>query len=100
MYVSIVGYVSSDFGNHPLSHLMQSVFKYHDSSKYEITCYALCASDHSSWRCAIEKDVENFKDISLLHASDAAQLIYNDGIHILINLNGYTKGAKNEIFAL
>lgn len=35
-----------------------------------------------------------------LHAGDAAQVIFNDGIHILINLNGYTKGAKNEIFAL
>ncbi len=23
-----------------------------------------------------------------------------DGIHILINMNGYTKGARNEIFAL
>lgn len=23
-----------------------------------------------------------------------------DGIHILVNMNGYTKGARNEIFAL
>ncbi len=38
--------------------------------------------------------------ISLLTAGDAAQLIYNDEIHVLINLNGYTKGARNEIFAL
>lgn len=28
-----VGYVSSDFGNHPLSHLMGSVFGMHDRSK-------------------------------------------------------------------
>ena len=31
---------------------------------------------------------------------DAAQMIFTDSIHILINLNGYTKGSKNEIFAL
>jgi len=43
--------------------------------------------------------VEHFKDISLLHAADAAQLIHNDGIHMLINLNGYTKGNNNGIFA-
>ncbi|VDN34300.1 unnamed protein product [Gongylonema pulchrum] len=30
----------------------------------------------------------------------AADLIHEDGIHILINMNGYTKGARNEIFAL
>jgi protein O-GlcNAc transferase len=35
-----------------------------------------------------------------LHSGDAAQLINNDGVHILINLNGYTKGSRNEIFAL
>ena len=31
---------------------------------------------------------------------DIARLIHSDGIDILINLNGYTKGARNEIFAL
>ena len=30
----------------------------------------------------------------------AADKINQDGIHILINMNGYTKGARNEIFAL
>ena len=30
----------------------------------------------------------------------AADVIHQDGIHILVNMNGYTKGARNEIFAL
>ena len=30
----------------------------------------------------------------------AADRINQDGIHILVNMNGYTKGARNEIFAL
>ena len=30
----------------------------------------------------------------------AADCISTDGIHILLNMNGYTKGARNEIFAL
>jgi protein O-GlcNAc transferase len=95
-----IGYVSSDFGNHPLSYLMQSVFGLHDRNKFEVHCYSLSSSDQSSWRKKIETEVEIFKDISSLHSADAAQLIANDGIHILINLNGYTKGARNEIFAL
>ena len=36
----------------------------------------------------------------VLDNGKAADLINKDGIHILINLNGYTKGARNEIFAL
>lgn len=31
---------------------------------------------------------------------DIARRISADGIHIAVNLNGYTKGARNEIFAL
>jgi protein O-GlcNAc transferase len=95
-----IGYVSSDFGNHPLSHLMQSVFGSHDRSKFQVTCYALTPSDQSPWRDKIEAEVEHFKDISSLTAGEAAQLIHADKVHILINLNGYTRGARNEIFAL
>lgn len=95
-----IGYVSSDFNNHPLSHLMQSVFALHDRSKVEVFCYALAKSDGSIYRLQIERDAENFKDVSAMHSSEIAQLINQDNIHILINLNGYTKGARNEIFAL
>ncbi len=95
-----IGYVSSNFGNHPVSHLMQSVFGLHNRNRFDVTCYALAPHDESVWRNRIEKEVETFKDVSELHAGDIAQLIQNDGIHILVNLNGYTKGSKNEIFAL
>ncbi|RHY83994.1 hypothetical protein DYB35_004706 [Aphanomyces astaci] len=93
-------YVSSNFGNHPLSHLMQSVFGLHDSKRIEVTCYATSSSDQSQWRRKIEADAEHFKDLSAMTTGDAARLIHNDGIHILVNLNGYTKGARTEIFAL
>lgn len=35
-----VGYVSSDFGNHPTSHLMQSIPGHHDRNKVEV-CFFL-----------------------------------------------------------
>lgn len=31
-----IGYVSSDFGNHPTSHLMQSIPGMHNSDKFEV----------------------------------------------------------------
>ena len=34
-----IGYVSSDFGNHPTSHLMQSIPGFHDRSRVEVFCY-------------------------------------------------------------
>jgi predicted O-linked N-acetylglucosamine transferase (SPINDLY family) len=31
-----IGYVSSDLNNHPLSHLMASVFGLHDKSQFQV----------------------------------------------------------------
>ncbi|KAL4437522.1 hypothetical protein ABPG77_003503 [Micractinium sp. CCAP 211/92] len=95
-----VGYVSSDFGNHPLSHLMGAVFGMHDRSKVEVFCYALTPSDGSQWRARIEAEAEHFLDVSAWGAAQIARRMSEDGIQIAVNLNGYTKGARNEIFAL
>eukprot|EP00775_Hariotina_reticulata_P003146 gene3146-3423_t len=95
-----VAYVSSDFGNHPLSHLMGSVFGLHDRSRVEVFCYALSPSDGSEWRCRIEAEAEHFLDVSSWNVPDIARRISADGVHVAVNLNGYTKGARNEIFAL
>jgi protein O-GlcNAc transferase len=34
-----IGYVSSDFGNHPLSHLMGSIFGMHNQDTIEVSLY-------------------------------------------------------------
>lgn len=95
-----IAYVSSDFANHPLSHLMASVFGMHDQSKVEVFCYALMPSDGSEWRQRIEAETEHFLDVSAWPAADIAAKISADRIHVAVNLNGYTKGARNEIFPL
>lgn len=94
-----LGYVSSDFNNHPLSHLMQSVFGFHDKAKYDVYCYATTPSDNSPYRQKIERESEHFLDVSSWSNQQVVEKVVADGIHILINLNGYTKGARNEIFA-
>ncbi|KAK1412024.1 hypothetical protein QVD17_32961 [Tagetes erecta] len=95
-----IGYVSSDFGNHPLSHLMGSVFGMHNRQNMEVFCYALSPNDGSEWRSRIQSEAEHFTDVSAMSSDMIARLINEDQIQILINLNGYTKGARNEIFAL
>jgi len=96
-----VGYVSSDYGNHPTSHLMQSVPGLHDTTRIEVFCYGLSPNDGTSFRQKVHAEAEHFVDLSKYPCNgDAADKINSDGIHILINMNGYTKGARNEIFAL
>ncbi|KAL5288448.1 OGT family protein [Megaselia abdita] len=96
-----IGYVSSDFGNHPTSHLMQSIPGLHDKSRVEIFCYALSPDDGTTFRGKIAREAEHFIDLSQIPCNGkAADRIYADGINVLVNMNGYTKGARNEIFAL
>ncbi|KAK0321735.1 hypothetical protein LTR91_002515 [Friedmanniomyces endolithicus] len=94
-----VGYVSSDFNNHPLAHLMQSVFGLHNRKRVEAYCYATTASDKSVHREQIESEAPVFRDASSWSAERLVHQIVHDGIHILVNLNGYTRGARNEVFA-
>lgn len=99
-----IGYVSSDFNNHPLSHLMQSVFGMHrESSKSEFPvygiCYATTTSDNSVYRQKIEREAHKFVDVSGWSTQAIVERIVADGVHVLVNLNGFTRGARNEIFA-
>lgn len=96
-----VGYVSSDYNNHPYSHLTQSIYGLHrQGHTVECYCYALTPSDGSTWRHRIESEVEHFRDISSMTPKQSADAIAMDGIHVLVNCNGYTKGARTELFAL
>ncbi|CAN8075754.1 unnamed protein product [Agarophyton chilense] len=96
-----VGYVSSDYNNHPYSHLTQSIYGLHGKgTTVECYCYALTPSDNSHWRRRIEGEAEHFLDISGLSPKQSAEAIARDGIHVLVNCNGYTKGARTELFAL
>ncbi|KAJ6797840.1 putative UDP-N-acetylglucosamine--peptide N-acetylglucosaminyltransferase SEC [Iris pallida] len=95
-----IGYVSSDFGNHPLSHLMGSVFGMHDRENVEVFCYALSQNDGTEWRLRIQSEAEHFIDVSSMSSDAIVRMINEDKIQVLVNLNGYTKGARNEIFAM
>ena len=81
-----IGYLSSDFGNHPLAHLMQSVFGLHDRDRFEVFCYATSASDKSSYRLKIEREAEHFVDLSAASLEQIVGRISTDGCHILVNL--------------
>lgn len=78
---------------------MQSVFGFHRPSKVKAFCYATTVGDGSIHRQQIEREAPVFRDASSWPAEKLVRQIIEDEIHILINLNGYTRGARNEVFA-
>jgi protein O-GlcNAc transferase len=95
-----VGYVASQFGNHPVTQAMASVFSMHDRLRFEVFCYVLGADDDSPWRRQIEEKAEHFKDMSDMTYFESSRLIRSDRIHILVNLDGYMHGSGNQLFAM
>jgi predicted O-linked N-acetylglucosamine transferase (SPINDLY family) len=78
---------------------MQSVFGLHNPAKVRAICYATTASDGSVHRRQIERESPVFHDASSWSVERLVNQIVEDNVHILVNLNGYTRGARNEVFA-
>ena len=55
-----IGYVSFDFADHPLAHLLNSLFKFHDRKKFKVIGFSLRPDDGSVWRKNIEKSCDEF----------------------------------------
>ncbi|MGE0086139.1 MAG: tetratricopeptide repeat protein [Desulfococcaceae bacterium] len=96
----VIGYVSNDFRNHPVSHLILSLFGLHDRNRFEIRCYSYGKDDNSSYRKRIMADCDVFADIRELSHAQAAERIYKDQVDILVELMGYTAESRLEICAL
>ncbi|RDA83418.1 hypothetical protein CP532_4985 [Ophiocordyceps camponoti-leonardi (nom. inval.)] len=83
----------------PPSPHLNSVFGFHNPNRVRVFCYATTASDASIHRQQIESEAPVFRDFSGWSPEKVIEQIGRDHIHILVNLNGYTRGARNEIFA-
>lgn len=95
-----IGYLSSDFHNHATAHLFTGVLELHNKYEFEVFIYSYGKNDASHYRNRIINSTTNFKDVSSLKNEEIADQIYNDNIDILIDLKGYTNGARLQICAL
>ncbi|WP_146610970.1 O-linked N-acetylglucosamine transferase, SPINDLY family protein [Polynucleobacter paneuropaeus] len=94
-----IAYLSGDFRNHPVTHLIAELLELHDRSQYEVYAFAWGADSQSRERKRIKNSVDEFVDISELSDSAATQLIKNRGVDIAIDLGGYTQLSRTQIFA-
>ena len=85
-----VGYLSADFCDHPISHLIHGFFGRHDRERFEIFAYSFGPEDDSPYRRRIIAECEHFVDVAPLSYPDIARRIAADGIHILVDLMGHT----------
>lgn len=95
-----IGYLSQDFRDHPVGHLVRGLFAAHDRTKLRVHGYSYGPDDDSRWRRDIAEGCDRFVDVRGLTHSEAARQIHNDSVDILVDLTGHTKNNRLEICAL
>lgn len=94
-----LGYLSSDFREHPTSRLVNGLLRHHDRSRFELFMYCSGWDDGSAMRKEVESHFDHVYSVASLGDRDAAELIASHGIDILVELNGPTRANRMGILA-
>jgi predicted O-linked N-acetylglucosamine transferase (SPINDLY family) len=92
-----VAYLSGDFRVHPVAYLTAELFERHDRSRFDIIGLSFGVDDKSALRSRIVKSFDQFHDVRAAGDRDVAALIRQLAIDIVVDLGGYTDGARPGI---
>ena len=95
-----VAYLSNDFHEHATSRLLIETLEAHDRRRFEVHAFSFGADDGGEMRQRLRNSFDFFHDVTALGDIDAARAIHSAGIDILIDLKGYTRGARTGIMML
>ena len=95
-----VAYVSGDFKNHPLSHLMAGVFENHDRSQFETTGISFGPNDGSATRARIARSFDRFVDVNGKSNTEIATYLRANEVDLAVDLGAFTTGGRPPIFAM
>jgi protein O-GlcNAc transferase len=94
-----IGYLSDDFCDHAVMHLLSGVLREHDKQSVEIACYSYGGFDESIYRQQAIQYCDQFIDIANISDYEAAIKIFTDKIDILVDLKGHTKDNRLGVCA-
>jgi protein O-GlcNAc transferase len=93
-----IGYVSSDFCDHPVANQLAGLLEHHDREQFEIIGFANGREDSSAMRQRIVTACDQFHLIGGMGSLDAARLVREQEVDVLVDLNGQTMGWRPGIF--
>lgn len=94
-----IGYLSSDYCRHATAALITELIERHDRTRFEVLGYCFSPNDGSDARQRLVAAFDRLIDIRHLSHWDAARQIHDDRIDVLVDLKGYTRGARTEILS-
>lgn len=95
-----IGYLSPDFRDHAVGSVILGLFRHHQRDAFETFAYSLLTPPNDPWTEQLRGDFDHFHDVSLATPVEIARRIHADGIHILVDLAGYTTECRTLALAL
>jgi predicted O-linked N-acetylglucosamine transferase (SPINDLY family) len=94
-----IGYVSGDFGYHPVGFLILDILRQHDRTQFQVHCFSMMRKEDDI-TVAIRANAFAWHDVLGLGDDQLAQEIKQQEIDILIDLSGHTAYNRLPVFAL
>jgi predicted O-linked N-acetylglucosamine transferase (SPINDLY family) len=94
-----VAYLSRDFRDHAVGHLVRSLLCGHDRQRFEVFAYSVGRDDASRFRRELETSADHFHDMKGYPDRDIADHIRSAGIHVLVDLGGHTTDNRLGVLA-
>ncbi|MDI1308080.1 MAG: tetratricopeptide repeat protein [Methylotenera sp.] len=93
-----VGLVSGDLRQHVVAYFLENFVKHVDVSSIELIAYST-SNQEDEVTANLKPYFSGWKSLVGLNDSEAAALIHNDGLHVLLDLSGHSSGTRLPIFA-
>lgn len=94
-----LGWLSYDFREHPVSQLIVELLEGLAAAGFELMLYSAGPDDGSPLRARVAATATAFVDIRGLSDRQAAERVRADGVDVLIDLMGHTRGHRMAVFA-
>ncbi|MGC2856230.1 hypothetical protein ACM64Y_12225 [Novispirillum sp. DQ9] len=94
-----IAYLSGDFHDHATAYLVAELFELHDRSRFRVLAGSYGPDDGGAMRRRLVRGVDGFHDIGGLSRDAVAAWMAAEGVDILVDLKGYTQGARLDLLA-
>jgi predicted O-linked N-acetylglucosamine transferase (SPINDLY family) len=91
-----IGYVSADFGPHPVALFLQPVLEHHDRADFDVYCYSSARA--APFAPAFQR-ISSWHDVASLTNRELSELVRTHGIDVLVDLSGHSEGHRLGMFA-
>src|SRR5437899_15991 len=94
-----IAYLSGDFREHAVAYCIAELLELHDRSKFEVIGASFGVDDGSEMRSRLARGFDRFLDVRPKGDFDAARMLRDLEVDIVVDLMGYTRYSRPGILA-